>query len=175
MPLVGTDALYRPPARVHPGFPRSDLLSFVALGRALSTVRRCSTGEGCTGSNPPEDAGLPTSGASTVLVKLVSPSQLGYLNDGSVMPSIHSLLREHFALATRFRLLPLRTRGFLASHPASWIEVQSLPRGCRFPMPVHRVRTCTPHHQISCIKVSFYPPIPKPYGFFRTNVSHSST
>jgi hypothetical protein len=40
MTLVGTDALYRPPTRVHPGFPRSDLMSSVALGRALSTVRR---------------------------------------------------------------------------------------------------------------------------------------
>jgi len=39
MTLVGTDALYRPPTRVHPGFPRSDLMFSVALGRALSTVR----------------------------------------------------------------------------------------------------------------------------------------
>ena len=135
----------------------------------------CSTGERCTGSTLPEGVGLPTPGASTVLVKLVSPSQLAYLNDGSVVPSIHSLLREHFALATRFRLLPLRTRGVLTSHPASWIDVQSLPRGCSFPTPVHRVRTCTSHHQISCVKASFYPSIPKRSGFFRTNVSHSST
>src|SRR5689334_20918465 len=40
MTLVGTDALYRPPTRVHSGLPRSDLMSSVALGRALSTVRR---------------------------------------------------------------------------------------------------------------------------------------
>jgi len=41
-------------------------------------------------------------------------------------------------------------------------------------MPGHRVRTCTSHHHISCVKVSFYPSIPKRGGFFRTNVSHSS-
>ena len=109
------------------------------------------------------------------LVKLISPSKLGYLNDGSIMPSIHPLLRGYFAIATRFRLLPLRTRGVLALHPASWIDVQSLPRGCSFPTPIRRVRTCTSHHQISCVKASFYPSIPKCGGFFRTNVSHSST
>ena len=86
------------------------------------------------------------------LVKLISPSKLGYLNDGSIMPSIHPLLRGYFAIATRFRLLPLRTRGVLALHPASWIDVQSLPRGCSFPMPIHWMRTCTSHHQISCVK-----------------------
>ena len=167
--------LYRPPARVHAGFPRSDLMSSVALGRALSTVRLFSTGVGCTGSTLPEDFGLPKSDANTFLVKLLSPPKLGYLNDGSIMPSIHSLLREHFTIATRVKLLPLRTRSFLASHPASWIDVQSLPRGCRFPMPVRWGRICTFHHQISCLKVSFYPSIPEFNSPFRTNVSHSST
>src|ERR1700694_1794493 len=66
MTLVGTYMLYRPPARVHAGFPRSDLMSSVALGRALSTVRLFSTGEGCTGSTLPEDFGSPKSGASTL-------------------------------------------------------------------------------------------------------------
>jgi hypothetical protein len=159
------------PSRV-PTF-RSDV--FCCLRSCTLHRAPCSTGERCTGSTLPEGVGLPTPGASTVLVKLVSPSQLAYLNDGSIVPSIHSLLREHFALATRFRLLPLRTHGVLASHPASWIDVQSLPRGCSFPTPVHRVRTCTSHHHISCVKASFYPSIPKRGSFFRTNVSHSST
>jgi hypothetical protein len=150
------------PSRV-PTF-RSDV--FCCLRSCTLHRAPYSTGEGCTGSILPEGVGSPTPGTSTVLVKLISPSQLAYLNDGSVMPSIHSLLRKHFAIATRFRLLPLRTHGVLASHPASWIDVQSLPRGCSFPTPVHRVRICTSHHPISCVKVSFYPSIPKRVASF---------
>ena len=100
------------------------------------------------------------------LVKLISPPKLGYLNDGSIMPSIHPLLRGYFAIATRFRLLPLRTRGVLASHPASWIDVQSLPRGCSFPMPIHWMRTCTSHQQISCVAVNLQPAHPHTFVCF---------
>jgi hypothetical protein len=98
--------------------------------------------------------------ANTILVKPVIPRRLVTHDDGSVIPSIHCLLREHFTLTARFRLLLPRTGSFLASHPASWIEVQSLPRGCHFLVPIHQVRTCTSHQQISCVAVNLRPAHP---------------
>ncbi len=83
------------------------------------------------------------------LVKPLSPSKLVHPYDGSVIPSIHSPVGEHFIVTARSRLLPLRTGGFLVSHPASWIEVQSLPRGCSFLTPTRQGRNCTFHQQIS--------------------------
>ena len=110
--------------------------------------------------------GLHRSCATTVLVKLVSPSKLVHHDDGSVIPSIHSLVREHFTMTARFRLLLSRTCSFLASHPASWIDVQSLPRGCHFLVPIHQVRTCTSHQQISCVAVNLQPAPPHTFVCF---------
>src|SRR5438128_11847723 len=87
------------------------------------------------------------------LVKLVSPCRLVHHDDGSLIPSTHSLLREHFTLTARFRLLLPRTCSFLALHPALWIDVQSLPQEGHFLVPIHQVRTCTSHQQISCVAV----------------------
>ncbi|EFH82804.1 hypothetical protein Krac_5444 [Ktedonobacter racemifer DSM 44963] len=50
------------------------------------------------------------------LVKPLSPSKLVHAYDGSVIPSIHSPVGEHFIMTARFRLLPPRTGGFLLSH-----------------------------------------------------------
>jgi hypothetical protein len=47
------------------------------------------------------------------LVKPLSPSKLVDTYDGSVIPSIHSPVGEHFIMTARFRLLPPRTGGFL--------------------------------------------------------------
>ena len=98
--------------------------------------------------------------ANTILVKPLSPRRLVHHDDGSVIPSIHSLVREHFTVTARFRLLLPRTGSFLASHPALWIEVQSLPQGCHFLVPIHQVRTCTSHQQISCVAVHLRPAHP---------------
>ncbi len=100
------------------------------------------------------------------LVKLVSPSKLVQHNDGSVAPSIRSLVREYFIITARFKLLLPRTRSFLVSHPASWIDVQSLPRGCRFLMPIHQVRVCTSHQEISCQRLpsASHPPLLRGFG-----------
>jgi hypothetical protein len=81
--------------------------------------------------------------ACTILVKPVSPCRLVHHDDGSLIPSMHSLLREHFTLTARFRLLLPRTCSFLALHPALWIDVQSLPQEGHFLVPIHQVRTCT--------------------------------
>ncbi len=89
--------------------------------------------------------------ASTILVKPIIPRRLVHPYDGSVIPSIHFLVRKHFTITARFRFLLPRTCSFLTSHPASWIDVQSLPRGRHFLMPIHQVRTCTSHQQISCV------------------------
>jgi hypothetical protein len=69
-------------------------------------------------------------------------------------------------MTARLRLLLLRTCSFLASHPASWIEVQSLPRGCYFLVPIHQVRTCTSHQQISCVAVDLQPAHPHTFVCF---------
>ncbi len=111
--------------------------------------------------------------ASPVLVKPISPRRLVHHDDGSVIPSSHSLVREYFTLTARFRLLLPRTGSFLASHPASWIDVQSLPRGCHFLVPIHQVRTCTSHQQISCVAVHFATSPSPCLRLFRTNGSHS--
>lgn len=47
------------------------------------------------------------------LVKPLSPSQLVGTYGGSVLPSMHSPVGEHFIMTARFRLLPPRTGGFL--------------------------------------------------------------
>ena len=60
-------------------------------------------------------------------------------------------------MTARFRLLLPRTCSFLASYPASWIDVQSLPRGYHFLVPIHQVRTYTSHQQISCVAVHLQP------------------
>jgi hypothetical protein len=105
------------------------------------------------------------------LVKPLSPSKLVHPYDGSVIPSIHSPVGEHFIMTARFRLLPLRTGDFLVSHPASWIEVQSLPRGCCFLTPTRQGRNCTFHQQISYQRLL---PVSHPPAFmrFRLNGSH---
>ena len=106
------------------------------------------------------------------LVKPVIPSRLVHPYDGSVIPSIHSLVREHFTMTARFRFLLHRIGSFLTSHPALWIDVQSLPQGCHFLMPIHQVRTCTSHQQISCVAVNLQPAHPHALRMFRANESH---
>lgn len=89
----------------------------------------------------------------------------------SHMPSIHSRVREYFVLAAHLRLLPLWTRGFLASHPALRIDVQSLPQGCRFLAPIREVRVCASHHKASCVRIVLTHPSPI-LLWFRVNASH---
>lgn len=167
MTLVGTYAPDRPLTRVHTRFPRSDLMFYATSGWVLSTVRfwwvKVLSREPFALSS-----GRLKASRKSPLVKPLSPTKLVYINDGSIMPSIHSLVREHFALTARFRFLPLRTRDFLISHPASRIEGQSLPRGCRFLVPTHQVRNFTSHHQISYVVISYSLPIPSLLSFGQT-------
>src|SRR5260370_39378063 len=62
------------------------------------------------------------------LVKPLSPSKLVHPYDGSVIPSIHSPVGEHFIVTARSRLLPLRTGGFLLSHSDFALVVRCRPR-----------------------------------------------
>ncbi len=98
--------------------------------------------------------------------KPVIPCRLVRHDDGSVIPSIHSRVREHFTMTARFRLLLPRTCSFLTSHPASWIDVQSLPRGCHFLVPIHQARTSTSHQQISCVAGNLQPAFPHVFTCF---------
>src|SRR5438034_1383465 len=79
---------------------------------------------------------------------------------------IPSITEGHSTMTARFRLLLPRTCSFLASHPASWIEVQSLPRGCHFLVPIHQMRTCTSYQQISCVAVPLQPAHPHAFACF---------
>lgn len=151
--------MYRPPPRVHHRVTAFRAV-VVRCGRwVLSTVRGSSWGKTMAKSSSDVPCGS-WKRRKHHLVKPVSPRRLVHHDDGSVIPSIHSLLREYFTLTARFRLLLPRTGSFLASHPASWIEVQSLPRGCHFLVPIHQVRTCTSHRQLSCIAVNLRPAHP---------------
>ncbi len=135
----------RPQTRAWTRFPRSDLLSFCCFRWVLSTVRvfgRVRLGMCLTFSFERKEL---KGSRNYHLVKPLSPSKLVHPYDGSVIPSIRSPVREYFIMTARFRLLPPRPGGFLVSHPASWIEVQSLPRGCSFLTPTRQGRDCTFH------------------------------
>jgi hypothetical protein len=56
-------------------------------------------------------------------------------------------------MTARFLFLLLRTCSIPFLHPALWIEVQSLPQGCCFLMPIHQVRSFPSHQQTSCVAV----------------------
>ena len=166
MTLVGTYLAHRPSPRVHHRVtPFRSVV--VRCGRwVLSTVRGSSWGKTTAKSS----SGVPCGSwrmRRYHLVKPLIPRRLVHHDDGSVIPSIHSLVREHFTVTARFRLLLPRTGSFLASHPASWIEVQSLPRGYHFLVPIHQVRTCTSHQQISCVAVHLQPASPHAFACFR--------
>lgn len=100
------------------------------------------------------------------LVKPLSPTKLVHPNDGSVIPSIRFPVGKYFIMTARFRFLPLRACGFLISHPALWIDVQSLPQGCSFLMPTHQERNYPSHQQTSYQRLlsASHPPLLRGFG-----------
>src|SRR5258708_36603604 len=83
------------------------------------------------------------------LVKPLSPSKLVHPYDGSVIPSIHSPVGEHFIVTARSSLLPLRTAGSLVCQTAFGFWCRQRPLGSPFLSPTTPGCTLDITHPIS--------------------------